>query len=212
MDYKELAKENYKKFSFVEGNEYIASEYAITKILKLIDDFKVSSVLELGLGIGSISDTVFKYAKERSFAIDYTGTESNEYCLAALQSNVDEYSNIHLYQSIAEIKGNPGYDLIIIDGSDESLQSIAAFCKPDTILFIEGYRYSQVELIMEIFPECVHVEIISACKNPDYGPFPNDRWAGGGQLIFINPGLYKKSYWFSERAKSFLKRRLRKLK
>ncbi|HMI07093.1 MAG TPA: hypothetical protein VK528_06085 [Flavobacterium sp.] len=127
MDYKEIAKENYKKFSFVEGNEYIASEYAIITILKLLADFKINSILEVGLGIGSISDTIFKYAKKRGIAIDYTGTEANEYCLTALKSNVGDYNDIHLYASISEIKGNPKYDFIIVDGSDESLQSIAAF-------------------------------------------------------------------------------------
>ena len=54
MNYKKIAKDNYKKFAFIDGNQHIASEYALITILKLIEDFNVKSILEVGLGIGSI--------------------------------------------------------------------------------------------------------------------------------------------------------------
>lgn len=212
MSYTQIAKNNFKKFSYIDGNQYIASEYALITILKLIDDFKVKSILEVGLGIGSISDTVFKYANEKKIKIQYTGTESNEFCLNALKSNIDDYDLIDLHNSIADVKNNKKFDLIIIDGSDDLLNYLPNFCNSNTVIYIEGYRNSQVESLKREYPNLKHVEIISSDKNPKYGPFSSDIWSGGGQLIFLNPTLINKFYWFNEKINSFLKRRLRKFK
>lgn len=212
MNYEKIAEENYKKFSYIEGNQYIATEYALKTILRIIDDFKIQSILELGLGIGSISDTVFKYSNEKKIDIYYTGTEANDFCLQALKDNVEEYQRINLFSDIAKINNDKKYDLIIVDGSDESLKILARFTHANTIVFVEGWRGAQVNLIKDVFPKSMHVEIIASYKNPKYGPFPSDSWSGGGQLILINPTLYKKAYWFKEKTASFLKRRLRKFK
>lgn len=212
MNYKKIAQENYYKFAFVEGNQHIASEFALVSILKLIKDHNIKSILEVGLGIGSIADTIFKYEKANSQKIQYTGTEANQFCLEALSKNVENYSSIELYSSISEIPKTQKYDFIIVDGSDESLIEIKVFCKSNTIIFVEGFRGSQVDSLKEIFPKFKHAEIISSYKNPKHGPFSSDIWAGGGQLIFINPSFSENVYWFKEKAKSFFKRRLRKFK
>lgn len=212
MHYKAIAKTGYKKFAFVDGNQYIASEYALIKILQLVKDFKVKSILEVGLGIGSISDTIFEYANQNGFSIRYTGTEANDYCLDALPENVTDYDRIELHREMAGIKPGSTFDLIIVDGSDASFQKIAGFCKADTIIFIEGHRGAQMAEFMKIFPNAKRAETVSPDKNPSYGPFPADKWGGGGQLIFTNPGLYQKWYWFKEKFGSFLKNRMRKFK
>jgi hypothetical protein len=50
MVYKEI----YKKFSLLEGSEHIATEFALKGIERIIKDNKVWSVLEIGIGIGTI--------------------------------------------------------------------------------------------------------------------------------------------------------------
>ena len=55
MNLRKIAKNNYLKFSYFDGSQHIASEYAIYKLLKITRKFRISSVLEVGLGIGSIS-------------------------------------------------------------------------------------------------------------------------------------------------------------
>ena len=207
MTYLEVARDNYKRFSTIEGNEFIASEYALTTIMRLIEDFKVKSVLEVGLGIGSISDTILKKHPE----IKYTGTEAEPYCLTVLPKNVVNYEKIAVFNDLSQ-PASEQYDLIIVDGSDASLAEIKRFCHDDTILFIEGFRGEQVAALKQIFPKSMHAEVISSRRNPEYGPFPATRWGGGGQLIFINPDLYKKYYWFKEKVRSFIVRRMRKFK
>ncbi|MBF6609388.1 MAG: hypothetical protein ITG00_11760 [Flavobacterium sp.] len=201
-----LAYDNFKRFAFLPGSDYIASENALRAILQIIDDFKIKSILELGMGIGSIADTVLKHMPE----IYYTGTEANEFCLDALPDNVEDYNKVNLFNSLNDIKDGRQYDLIIIDGSDASLQQITRFSHENTIFFVEGFRGEQVKLLRKIFTDSLHVEIISNKKNREYGPFPSDRWMGGAQLIFINPTFYKRFYWFKEKVRSFIIRRTRK--
>lgn len=206
MNLKKLTEENYYKFCHLEGNNYIASEFALYQILKIIEDFKINSVLEIGLGIGSISDTVLKKQKAAGKKIRYVGTEANEYCKNALRNNVEFYSEIEQYEDLSELKSGSKFDLIIIDGQDETLPDIVSFCKERTIIFIEGDRTPQAELILSIFPRAKLVQLITVQKNRTYSPGNPSFFVGGGRLIFTNPNSKMKMYWFKEKVFSYIKR------
>lgn len=210
MKEKDLAVQNYKRFCELEGSEYIASEFALVTILKIIKIFNVSSILELGLGIGSISDTVLKCSKKESAKINYVGTEKNGFCLEALQKNVLDYNQIELYDELNQIK-NKKFDLIIIDGYDEALEKIVCFCKKNSIVFIEGDRKGQTEMIRLTFPKSKYVNVITLNKNKPYshGGGDTNRYVGGGQLIFINPTLKMNLFWFQQKAATFIKNKIR---
>jgi phospholipid N-methyltransferase len=120
----------------MEGSQYIASEFALETILKIIKIFNVGTIMELGLGIGSISDTVLKYSKIENKRISYTGTEKNEFCLDVLKTNLIDYQQIELHSELNQIK-NKQVDLIIIDGYGNTLREIVGFCKKNTMVFIE---------------------------------------------------------------------------
>lgn len=68
----------YQFFCEAEGNQHIASEYAIRKINELVEKFRVKRILEIGLGIGSISGIVLAVNRNKP-ALDYTGTEANDF-------------------------------------------------------------------------------------------------------------------------------------
>jgi spore coat polysaccharide biosynthesis predicted glycosyltransferase SpsG len=210
MNYKNLAIQNYKRFCAMEGSEYIASEFALETLLKIIKIFKVNSILELGLGIGSISDTVLKYSKKECVKINYVGTENNEFCLDALKKNVLDYNHIELYSELNQIKTKK-FDLIIIDGYDDTLKEIIGYCKKNTIVYIEGDRKGQTETIRQIFPENKYVNVITLNKNKPYshGGGDTSRYVGGGKLIFINPTLKMKLFWFQQKSGTFVKNRVR---
>ncbi|NAS29825.1 hypothetical protein GTQ40_02470 [Flavobacteriaceae bacterium R38] len=209
-----IAVEAYKKFSGVEGNQHIASEYALKIILNLISKFKVNSVLELGTGIGTIPYTVLEYAKEKRERIAYTCTEANEFCLSQLEGNLGAYyEKIELKNNLTVLQDNTFFDLIIVDSSDENLEAIKKFCKPHSIIFVEGYRMSQVNIIRKIFPKVKHVTLISTNKEPDYGPKPKEKWSGGGQVLFINPTFKQLLFWINHKFyTSFKYKVIRKLK
>jgi spore coat polysaccharide biosynthesis predicted glycosyltransferase SpsG len=213
MNQKNLVIQNYKKFCFLEGSEYIASEFALEIILKIVEKYKINSILELGLGIGSISDTVLKYSKNNNSKINYVGTEKNEFCLNALKNNVEDYKQIEVHSELVDVK-NKKFDLIIIDGYDDSLREIVSFCKENAIVFIEGDRKGQTETILTIFPKYKYVNVISLNKNKPYahGTCETSHYVGGGQLIFINPTLKMKRHWFKEKVKTYIKNKIRKLR
>ncbi|SDW72499.1 hypothetical protein [Flavobacterium degerlachei] len=210
MKYKEIAFNNYKHFCRLEGSDYIASEFALETILKLIKEFNVSNILELGLGIGSISDTVFKFAKNSNLTIDYVGTEKNNFCLKALSKNVEDYKKIHLFSELNKIE-NENFEFIVIDGYDNSFTEIEKYCAKNAILYVEGDRAVQTGKLLDIFPKSLHVNVITLKKNPAYAHESRsvNSYIGGGQLIFTNPTIEMKLFWFKEKISTFIKRKLR---
>jgi len=210
MQPEQLAKKNYYRFCKLEGSEYIATGFALLQILKIIKIFEIETVLEIGLGIGSISDTVLKMAKNSKLEIRYVGTEANEFCNNALKNNIEDYAKLEQYEDLAEISPESKFDLVIIDGQDNSLQEIASRCKSESIIFIEGDRSPQTKLILSLFPKARHVNVISLKKHQPYSHGNTKFFVGGGQLIFTNPNIGMKIYWFKEKTATYIKRHLRK--
>ncbi|HEX8017068.1 MAG TPA: hypothetical protein VF465_17680 [Flavobacterium sp.] len=212
MKINELAVDNYKFFCSLEGSDYIASEFALETLLKLITVFKIKKILEIGMGIGSVADTILKLDQNNNFKIEYFGTESNEFCLDALPKNVSDFKKIKLFSEIKKVP-NQKFDLIIVDGSDNSLNLITERCKANTIFFVEGDRKDQTQKILKLFPNHLYVNVITLKKNPSYAheARDTDAYIGGGQLIFVNPTLKMRVYWFKEKVLTFFKRKIRKL-
>lgn len=209
MNYKEISAETYRKFADKQGNDHIAGDYALEEILRIIEKFNCKNILEVGLGIGSISDAILNFSESNSLNINYSGTEANEYCLEQLPQNVDRFEQIKLHSKIAEIADGNLFDLIIVDGSDALLSEVKKLCAKNALIFIEGGRASQIKVLNEIFPEFYQCEIISIRKPPAYGPF-HQKWTGGGTLIAISPTVFQKAFIFIEKVKTFSKRRMRK--
>lgn len=213
MNSKKLAFENYKRFCSLDGSDFIATEFALEVILNIIDKYEVKDILELGLGIGSISDTVLKYAKLTNKQLHYVGTEKNEFCRDALKTYVLDYNKIELHSELKDLKEGK-FDLIIIDGQDESLRNVVSHCKEHTIIFVEGDRKGQTETMFDVFPKHKHVNIITLTKNRPYvhGECEVSNYMGGGQLIFTNPTFGMKIYWFKQKVATYIKRKIRAFK
>ncbi|MFH7018009.1 hypothetical protein [Flavobacterium sp. FlaQc-47] len=211
MKIKKLAIDNYKYFCSLEGSDYIASEFALETILKLIKKFNVSNIMEIGLGIGSVSDTILKFSKIENLQINYVGTEKNQFCLNALPQNVQNFNEIQLFSELIEVPNNK-FDLIIIDGLDLSLVEIKKYCAPNAILFIEGGREEQTKSILDIFPNYLFVNVITLKKNPPYAHESRSvkSYIGGGQLIFTNPTFKMRLFWAKQKLLTFIKIKIRK--
>ena len=202
---------SFKKFCALDGSQYIASRYALQRVLQLIKVFKTSSVLEVGLGIGSFADTILNYSLSRGIKLKYAGTEKNEFCLSALKKNVSAYTSLKIFNTLEDVKTQHLFDLILIDGYDESLVHLNKIIGKKGILFIEGDRSGQRKIIRSIFPKALFVDVISLKKNRRY--LNKDQKAlfyeGGGEIIFTNPDFKMKLFWFIEKIKTFIKRKIR---
>jgi len=192
-----IAVDAYKYFSSLEGNQHIASEFALKMILKIIAKHKPKAVLELGLGIGSISYSILSFSKMNNQEIVYYGTERNEFCLDALSKYLKEYyTKVKLYSSLSEVPTDIKFDLVIIDGSDENIKKVENCITKNGMIIIEGDRIPQLNILKTIFPKSFYTRVISNYKNPNYGPFSSENYSGGLQLIFINPNLKQKiDFW-----------------
>ncbi len=213
MKRQKIAIENYKRFCNLDGSDFIASEFALKTLLRIVKFFKVKSILEVGLGIGSVSDTILKYVNSRKLSIVYNGTENNDFCLKVLPENVTFFSQINVFDNLNSLPNNK-YDLIIIDGSDESLLSLKEICNENTIVFIEGGRQEQTKMVLSIFPNALYVNVITLKKNPFYAHENRSikNYIGGGQLLFINPTFKMKIFWLNEKVLTFVKIQVRKFK
>lgn len=201
----------YEFFCSAEGNQHIASEYAIRKLAELISLFKAKRILEIGLGIGSISGTILELYKEKG--INYSGTENNPFCLQALSQNLKELEeNLDLYPNIEAIPEKSSFDLIIIDGKDQHLKKIKNLLSPKGIIAIEGDRVPQQKVLENLFPSHKSVHAISVSKNISKSPFPFHSWQGGIKIIFADPNKTQKLWWLSEKFKTKIKYFYRELK
>lgn len=198
MSHQNVAVTTYKYFSDLEGNQYIASEFALKTILKVVENYKVKNILELGVGIGCISFCLLKFSVENKLNINYIGTESNEFCLKVIPNYLKEYyKKIQIFDELKEVKSDEKFEIIIIDGKDENIKEVESLIANNGIIIIEGDRIPQLNIIRDMFPKSIYTRIISNNKNPNYGPIPATHYSGGVQLIFINPTFKQKSeYWF----------------
>ena len=195
MKNQNIAVETYKYFSDLEGNQHIASEFALKKIIDVIENYKIKNVLELGLGIGSISFCVLQFAKRNRQNINYTGTEADDFCLKVLPKYLKvHFDKIQIFNSLNNVNSSKKFDLIIIDGKEENLFKVKDVISERGIIIIEGDRMPQLELVKNVFSNHKYVRIISNQLNRSYGPcsiYPS-HYIGGIQLIFINPDLIQK--------------------
>ncbi|MDN3202995.1 hypothetical protein [Algoriphagus sediminis] len=200
---------SYKYFSKKEGNQHIAGQYALEKILDIIEINQPSKILEVGLGIGSISYTILNSSYYKNEDLIYHGTEANEFCLNALKSNLGtHYDRVSISSDLHSMNSEILYDLIIIDGSDESITEIKGKISPHGVIFIEGHRGAQTETMKEVFPNHKHTLCISDFKNSKDGPFSSDSWSGGGQLIYVNPTTKQLIHFLKERFNTSFKYRV----
>jgi hypothetical protein len=177
-------RETYKQFCLTEGNQHIASEYAILKLQELVERFNIKSVLEVGLGIGAIAASLLKLNKH----LVYTGTEDNTFCLKSLPKNLGiNYNKLEIFSRLKSLPHDTRYDLVIIDGRDINIEKVKSVITKHGIIAIEGDRSLQQKTLQDLFPHQVNVHMISTGKNKDYSPFPAENWQGGIKVIFVQP-------------------------
>lgn len=210
-----LSKQTFDVFCEKEGNKHIASLSALKGLQKLILRYKVTKVLELGIGIGTIPYFLSRLAAEEGIKIEYTGTEANDYCIQQFIKNLPPDNHNFSFRYYANLLLVPleTYGLIIIDGSDNNFEHLTEYCDEKTILFIEGDRKPQREAILKMFTKdpISFYSAISNKKNEPNSPFPPDRFGKGYTVFFLNPDLQKKIFKFHNKVLTAVKYRLRPL-
>lgn len=206
-----FTEQQYRKFSRAEGSQYIASEFAILKILELVQKFKPKKILEVGVGIGTISDSILK-AYKNSYPQEVYATEDNEFCISQLPKNLgSSFQYLKLYEAIQDLPKNLKLDLIIIDGKDSNLKELKPRMGPRCILVVEGDRKDQTDLVSRLLPNSKFVHSITSEKNNSYSNRPKDHYKGGVKIIFSNPDWKQNIEWLRLKIFSKIHSQMRKL-
>lgn len=215
MKNQNIAVETYKYFSTLEGNQHIASVFALKKIIDIIENYKIKNVLELGLGIGSISYSVLEYSRHKKLGINYVGTESNDFCLEVLPKYLKvHFDKIQIFRELNEVICKEKFDLVIIDGQDKNLIKVKEIISHRGVIVIEGDRKPQLEIVKSVFSKHLYTRIVSNQYNPNYGPCAAfyTSYVGGLQLIFINPNLCQKINHMYYKINTAIKYKIRDVK
>ncbi len=135
----------------------IASQKAIEGLLKNIQRFKPTRILEIGAGIGTLTYSTL-YALSRlplkdKVNLEFYTIENHPNCLEQLADNLVGFQG--QYQVLSNTKKVPSnitFDFIIIDGGgnlggDMSLMNFSNLLAAGGVIFVEGGRGYQRELI-----------------------------------------------------------------
>ena len=133
------AKEIYELFSRKPGSEHIASEVSLQYLTACLRLFKPSRVLELGAGIGTITETVLSHPCAVS---ELVSTETDPYCLSVLRNNLrgpglQRLTVVTTPSELSQLKFVA--DMIIGDGGFYSSEELST-ARVGTIFFTEGRR------------------------------------------------------------------------
>jgi len=211
MNLESFSTSQYKLFCKAEGSQNIVSEFALYHILKLIERFSVQSVLEVGLGIGTISGSILKYAEKSGRDIHCVGTENNEFCLKQIPINLSsQFQNLEVFSALKKVASTERFDLIIVDGAENNLDLVKDLLNKNGIIVVKGDRSGQEKIVQNMFPNAKFVHLISLKRNGEYSVKRTNDYQGGLKVFFINPNSEQKLYWLKQKLKSAFKIRVRK--
>jgi precorrin-6B methylase 2 len=187
MDNYMLASKIHNKYAGLVGSDQIATKLALRIIGEHLDIVKPRSILEIGSGIGTITDFISSKVPN-SIIYCY---EVNEWCLQQLRKNLKGL-NIVILKSPSEFKLIQNkIDFLIIDDylDEQTTFDLIRRTQPESI-FIEGHRRKQ------------RLDVMKAYKNIGwFFRFKNFKGSSdsckGGVLIFHSPSVsYKQFFYF----------------
>jgi len=110
----------FERFRPRPGSDYIASGFALACFTELVERRRPGSILEIGAGIGAITDTVLN-ARERAGRADgtYVAIEDISFCLEQLSANLGARAGqVTVLPRAAAMPPELGpFDLVIVDGA-----------------------------------------------------------------------------------------------
>jgi len=137
----------YNWFSEKSESGHIATQETIEKIVDLVKDNKIKSVLEIGSGIGTLT-----YAVLSNCNAYVTAYEPNDVCIEQLKKNLEGFNGYEIVQNWRELPPRKQYDLIIVDGgagvgSDfgfpRLIYAYLQYLEDFKYVLVEGYREAQ---------------------------------------------------------------------
>ena len=151
----EFGKWFYEKYKKMPGSQHIATDRALAYLSACLTIFKPKTVLELGSGIGTMTDAMLMhpYRPNLLYAI-----EQNNFCQNALRSNLSHHDRScwQLITTIEELSAaniTEKIDMYVGDGGFYLAEEMAG-AHLGTVFFAEGDR----KRLRSIFADNLHAE------------------------------------------------------
>jgi hypothetical protein len=133
-----IARNIHESFSRKAGSHRIASAFSLCHLSRLIRVRRPKAVLEIGAGIGAISELILLHQEK----VDCLYSIESDPCrCAALRDNLRprEGQTWNLLSSHEEIPRTNSFDLIVFDGNQIDRRTLR-FLHAETAVFIDGMR------------------------------------------------------------------------
>ena len=129
----------FEKYSKLSGSNQIATQFALRIISEHLDSHRPRSVLEIGAGIGTITELLISKLPNARI-VSY---ENNAWCVSQLVKNVN-LTTVEIITSHKALLQSGESDFIIIDDYLDKNTTISLInrVKPNSV-FIEGHRRRQ---------------------------------------------------------------------
>lgn len=137
--YMKLISSIFEKYSKLVGSDQIATRYALRIISKHINEHQPKSILEIGAGIGTITELLIRELPSAKI-VSY---ENNAWCVSQLAKNIDQ-KQVQIITSHKSLLETTESDFLIIDDylDEETTLALISRIKPGSV-FIEGHRRRQ---------------------------------------------------------------------
>lgn len=114
--------EVFERFVVRPGSGYIASGFALGRIVDLVERRRPERILEIGSGIGTITAAI-QSARDRTGRSGlHVAVEDIEFCLEQFAANLgaraDEVVVVPRAADVVEAVGPVSFDLVVVDGGD----------------------------------------------------------------------------------------------
>ena len=145
-----LGEEWHEKYKSKNGSDHIAGKYALAVLSYVLRNLKPSVVVELGAGIGTMTDMVINHPEFTPDKI--ICFEDNTFCLEQLAVNLnpERFTNLSIHQKIKDLtQYNLKADLFLGDGGTYTKDDFSLIGRQTTLLY-EGERRKHREMYEQI--------------------------------------------------------------
>ncbi len=127
----------HQKYSAQVGSEQIALLISIQTLIKLLETKKPSQVIELGSGIGTLTEVCLEQSNAKIMSV-----ENNDWCVSRLKHNLHGLRPFQLVTDYSELNVGSSADLLVIDANN-GIYNVESLVRKSTNLqtiFIEGHH------------------------------------------------------------------------
>jgi hypothetical protein len=137
MNQDSFAAEIHAKYKAMEGSEQVALLYSIQCLANFLSNYKLTKILELGGGIGTLTEVLLKLTNAEVLVV-----ENNQYCRTKLNQNLLGHRAFELIEEYKFLSNDTKAEMLIIDVNNGIFNVKELILRESLlrVIFIEGHH------------------------------------------------------------------------